>query len=66
MVGKDGEDQLDQEINITWSQGGEEYILSTIKGRKANWIGHILRTNRLLQHVIAGKIQGRRDWKTRK
>jgi hypothetical protein len=26
--------------------------------RKANWIGHILRRNCLLQHVIEGKIKG--------
>jgi hypothetical protein len=27
--------------------------------RKANWIGHILRRNRLLQQVIEGRIKGR-------
>jgi hypothetical protein len=26
--------------------------------RKANWIGHVLRRNCLLQHVIEGKIKG--------
>jgi hypothetical protein len=26
--------------------------------RKANWIGHILRRNCLLKHVIEGKIKG--------
>ena len=29
-----------------------------IRKRKANWIGHILRRNCLLQRVIEGKIQG--------
>jgi len=33
-------------------------ILHEIRKRKANWIGHILRTNCLLQQVIEGKIQG--------
>jgi hypothetical protein len=33
-------------------------ILHTIKIRKANWIGHILRRNCLLKHVIEGKVQG--------
>jgi len=33
-------------------------ILQTIKRRKANWIGHILLRNCLLQHVIEGKIEG--------
>jgi hypothetical protein len=28
-----------------------------MKGRKANWIGHILRKNGLLNHVIDGKIE---------
>ena len=29
--------------------------------RKANWIGHILRRNCLLKHVIEGKIKGEMD-----
>jgi hypothetical protein len=37
----------------------ERNILHTIKRRKANWIGHILRRNCLLKHVIEGKLQGR-------
>jgi hypothetical protein len=36
-------------------------IIQTIKIRKANWIGHILRRDCLLKHVIVGKIEGRRD-----
>jgi hypothetical protein len=34
-------------------------IVRTIKRRKANWIGHILRRNCLLKHVIEGKLEGR-------
>ena len=43
-------------------------ILHEIRKRKANWIGHILRRNCLLQEVIEGKIKGgdRSDRKTRK
>ena len=33
-------------------------ILHEIRKRKANWIGHILRRNYLLQHVTEGKIKG--------
>jgi len=33
-------------------------ILHEISKRKANWIGHMLRTNCLLQRVIDGKIRG--------
>jgi hypothetical protein len=33
-------------------------ILHTIKIRKANWIGQILRRNCLLKHVIEGKLEG--------
>jgi len=33
-------------------------ILHKIWKRKANWIGHILRINCLLQRVIEGKIKG--------
>jgi len=36
-----------------------ENILHEIRKRKANWIGHILRRNWLLQRVIERKIQGR-------
>jgi len=34
-------------------------ILHEIRKGKANWIGHILRRNCLLQRVTEGKIQGR-------
>ena len=34
----------------------ERNILRTVKGRKCNWIGHILFRNFLLKHIIAGKI----------
>jgi hypothetical protein len=33
-------------------------ILHEIRKRKANWIGHILCRNCLLQWVIGGKLQG--------
>jgi hypothetical protein len=37
----------------------ERNIVHTIKRRKANWIGHILRRKCLLKHVIEGKLKGR-------
>jgi hypothetical protein len=37
----------------------ERNIVHTIKRRKANWIGHILRRDCLLKHVIEGKLEGR-------
>jgi hypothetical protein len=37
----------------------EKTALQTIKRMKANSIGHILRRNCLLKHVIEGKIEGR-------
>jgi hypothetical protein len=42
----------------------ERNILHTIKRRKANLIGHILRRNCLLKHVIEGKLEGRKEGKT--
>jgi len=36
----------------------ERNILHTVKRRKANWMGHILRGNWLLKHFIEGKIEG--------
>jgi hypothetical protein len=44
----------------------ERNILRTINSRKANWIGHILRGNRLLKHGTEGKIRGISDGKKRK
>jgi hypothetical protein len=38
----------------------ERNIIHTIRRRKANWIGHILRRNCLLNHIIEGKIEGTR------
>ena len=38
----------------------QKNILNELSKRKANWIGHILRRNCLLQRVIEGKIKGGR------
>jgi len=37
----------------------ERKVLQRIKGREANWIGHILRGNCLLRHVIELNREGR-------
>jgi hypothetical protein len=39
----------------------ERNILHTTNGRKADWIGHILRRNCLLKHAIEGKLEGRTE-----
>jgi hypothetical protein len=39
----------------------ERNILNTIKRSKSNWIGHILRRNCLLKHVIVGKLEGQTE-----
>jgi hypothetical protein len=45
----------------------ERNILQTIKGRKANWLGRVLRRNCLLKQDIEGKIEARTsNGKTRK
>jgi hypothetical protein len=36
----------------------QKIILHEIRKRKANWIGHILRRNCLLQRITEGKIKG--------
>jgi hypothetical protein len=36
----------------------ERNILHTIQRRKVEWIGHILRRNCLLKHVMEGKMEG--------
>jgi hypothetical protein len=35
-------------------------IIHTVKRRKVNWIGHILRRNCLLKHITEETIEGRR------
>jgi hypothetical protein len=35
-------------------------FLHTIKRRKDNWIGHVLRRNWLLKHIIEGMVEGKR------
>jgi len=41
----------------TKSHGWEEYPTNK-KREKAKWIGHILRRNCLLKHVVEGNIEG--------
>jgi hypothetical protein len=41
-------------------------VLHTVKRRKANWIGHILHRNCLINHVIEGKMEGRTEVTGRK
>ena len=36
----------------------ERDVLHTLRIKKANWIGHILRKNCFLKHVIEGKLEG--------
>ena len=37
----------------------EMNVLCTKTRRKADWVGHILRRNCLLKHVIEGKMEGK-------
>jgi len=55
-----------EEVLLTVNE--QRNILQEISKRKANWIGHILCRNCLLQRVIKGKVKGgdRSDRKTRK
>ena len=45
-----------EEVLLTVNE--QRNILHEIRKWKANWIGHILRRNCLLQQVIEGKIKG--------
>ena len=63
MREKDGKYQLDRERNVRNEEvllrvNEQRNILHEISKGKANWIGHILRRNCLLQRVIEGKIKG--------
>jgi hypothetical protein len=63
MLEKDEEDYLDDHVKyegVLLKAKEERKILHTIKTKKANWVGHILRRNCLLKHDIEGKIEGAR------
>ena len=60
VLEKDGEDELDQSYQKCRSIHTIKEavnILYTLKRRKADWIGHILRRNCLKEHVIDRKIK---------
>ena len=42
---------------------GIKIILHIIKRRMANWIGHVLRRNCLLKHIIKGNVKGAKEVK---
>lgn len=59
VLKNDGEDKFDlsrEERRGTTLSRGEEYH-KYIKQQECNWIGHILRRNYLLNHVIEEKIE---------
>jgi hypothetical protein len=58
VLEKDG-DQLDRSCEKWESIRVKEdrNIIHTVKSRKDNWIGHILRRNCLLKYLIEGKIE---------
>ena len=61
VLEKDGEDSWtdhvrNEEVLLTVNE--QRNILHEIRKRKANWFGHILRRNCLLQQIIEGKIKG--------
>lgn len=45
--------------NVMYTMKGGINSLHTIKRRKANSIGHVLCKNCLLEHFIAGEVQGK-------
>ena len=61
VLENDGEDQLDRSCvkhEVLHRTSEKRHILHTVKRRKPNWIGHILRRNCLIKHIIEGKIEG--------
>jgi hypothetical protein len=45
---------------ISWADRDKHEEVSRRRGRKANWMGHILRRNCLLELVIEGRIEVRK------
>jgi hypothetical protein len=46
-------------VEVSHTVREERNVVQTIKKRNPNWIGHTLRRNCFLNHVIEGEIQGR-------
>jgi hypothetical protein len=60
VLEKNAEDQSTDRVRneeVLHSVKEEGNIVHTIKRRKVNWIGHILRRNCLLKHVTEGKLE---------
>ena len=75
VLEEDGKDQLTDHVrneDVLFRVKEQRNILHEIRKRKADWIGHLLRRNCLLQRVIEGKIKvgievtGRRGKRRRK
>jgi hypothetical protein len=45
----------------SWTGRDKQYMVHKLKWRPANWIGHILRRNCLLKHVVYVKVE--RSWR---
>ena len=61
VLEKYGKDQLDRSVRneeVLLRVNEQRNILHEIRKRKANCIGHILRSNCLLKQVIEGKTKG--------
>jgi hypothetical protein len=61
VLEKDGENQLDrscEKLRSIIRVREQKNILHEIIKRKANWVGHILCRNCLLQQVIEEKVKG--------
>ena len=56
---KDGKDQMDRSFRngeVLLRVKEQRNIVHTVKKRKANWIGHILRGNCLVTHMLVKEI----------
>ena len=60
VLEKDGEDQLDRScVEVLQGAKKERNVLQTMKRRKANCTGHILRRNCLLKQIVKENTEGR-------
>ena len=71
LLEKDGEDQLDRSREKRRSRtlrGVKEdrNIEHNLQWKKTNWIGHILRRNRLLKRITERKVEGRMEVRGRR
>src|SRR6218665_803684 len=62
-MAKNGKNQLDGTLSneeVLTLVGEERSLISTIRARQRNWMGHLLRGDSLQREIMEGRMEGKR------